>query len=248
MSTVVIAESLDFFAPLRWLRLGWQDLMRNPMPGLVHGMACALFGAFIFWLSKDKFWLLTGAFSGFLIVAPILTTGLYQVSRNCTTGRCIGMQEVMDLWGSLDGRLVRFGLLLSWAGTGWVLTSAAFITWVSPVPITDPISFVKHVVLADSGMAFQGWLMLGGALAAPVFASSVVAIPMLVDTRASLHEAVLTSWRLVGANPIVLGFWAAVIMVLVGFAFASMLVGLIVVVPWLAHSSWHAYVELTHRA
>lgn len=240
-------KTVPLSSPLRWLRLGWQDLLRNPLPGLAHGVACALFGLLVFSVAKDRFWLLTGAFSGFLIVAPILTTGLYQVSRNCSTGHCVGMREVLSLWKSLDGRLVRFGLLLSLAGTGWVLTSAAYITWLAPAPVTDPMSFVKHVVLADSSWVFQGWLVLGGALAAPVFASSVVAIPMLVDTRAGLLEAVLASWRVVGANPVVMGVWAAVIMGLVSLAFASLLIGLVVVVPWLAHASWHAYVELTGR-
>jgi uncharacterized membrane protein len=37
----------------------------------------AAFGALLWTLAHERFWLLSGAFTGFLIVAPILATGLY---------------------------------------------------------------------------------------------------------------------------------------------------------------------------
>lgn len=232
-------------APLRWLSLGWRDFRRNPGPGLMHGVALALFGLLLVLVARNQFWWLAGAFSGFLIVAPILTTGLYQVSRTCATGHCVGMREVVSLWRSADGRLVRFGLLLSLAGTGWVTTSAALITAMSPAGVHSPRDFLIHVVLAPDQTLFQLWSLLGGVLAAPVFASSVVAIPMLVDTRATVLQAVQASWRAVAANPVALGVWALLIMVLVGLGMLTAMLGLVVVIPWLAHASWHAYVELT---
>ena len=36
--------AVDFLAPLRWLALGWADLRRNPLPGLVHGLALTAAG------------------------------------------------------------------------------------------------------------------------------------------------------------------------------------------------------------
>ena len=46
--------------------------------------------------------------------------------------------------------LIRFGLLLGLAATGWVITSAALITLLAPVPIHTPIDFIREgsVVLA----------------------------------------------------------------------------------------------------
>jgi len=237
--------SVEFDAPWRWLRLGWADFRRNPGPGLFHGILLALFGWLLMFLARDEFWLLAGAFSGFLIVAPILTTGLYQVSRNCATGHCVGMQEVLNLWRSGDGRLVRFGLLLSLAGTGWVITSAALITLFAPEPIHNPTDFLRHVVLSRSSWLFEVWMLMGGLLAAPVFASSVVAIPMLVDTRVTVLQAVHTSWRAVATNPVVMGIWALAIMALTVLGMVTGLLGMVVTIPLLAHASWHAYRELT---
>jgi uncharacterized membrane protein len=229
---------------LRWLALGWSDLMRNPVPGLTHGVLVAAFGWLLLWAARDKFWLLAGAFSGFLIVAPVLATGLYHVSRACSKGHCVGMGEVVALWRSGDGRLVRFGLLLGLAGTGWVLTSAGLITLWSPEPINKPVDFVRHVLLVRDIGLFEVWMLLGALLAAPVFASTVVALPMLVDTSVPVSMAVSESWRAVADYPVAMAVWAVLLGFLVAFGMFTGLLGLVVVIPVVAHASWHAYCDL----
>ncbi len=90
-----------------------------------------------------------------------------------------------------------FWLLLALAGTGWVLTSSALITLLAPVPNHTPMDFIRHVVLSRESYLFELWLMLGGLMAAPVFASSVVAMPLLLDRKLNTLQAVLTSWKVV---------------------------------------------------
>ena len=90
----------------------------------------------------------------------------------------------------------------------------------------------------------ETWLLLGGALAAPVFASSVVAIPLLLDREVSVLAAIFTSWRAVMENPVPLAFWALTITLLTLAGMATAMAGLVVVVPLLAHASWHAYRDL----
>lgn len=245
LPTPVVPAAVDPLAPLRWLRLGWIDFLRNPLPGLFHGLILAIFGWLLIGLAYDKFWLLAGAFSGFLLVAPILTTGLYEISRQYKLGQSLELKDVFHLWLKRDSRLIQFGLLLSLAGTGWVLTSASLITVMSPERITTPADFMRYVVLSRESHLFELWLLLGGLLAAPVYASSVVAIPLLVDTRATVLEAVQISWRVVAANPITLGLWAMIIMGFVGAGLFTALVGLVFIIPMVAHASWHAYQDLT---
>jgi uncharacterized membrane protein len=238
---------VNFGSPAHWLALGWSDLRRNPLPGLFHGLLLTAFGTLLLWAAGDKFWLLAGAFSGFLIVVPILATGLYQVSRALESGRRVGMAEVVSLWRSRDRRLVIFGLLLGLAGTGWVLTSAGLITLWSPLPIQKPADFLRHVVLVREVGLFEAWLLLGALLAAPVFASTVVALPMLVDTQAPVMGALKASWRAVASHPGPMVVWAVLIVLLVGLGMVTALLGLIVIVPLIAHASWHAYRDLTTR-
>jgi uncharacterized membrane protein len=238
---------IDAMRGFEWLRRGWQDLLRCPGVALTHGALMAAFGALLFGFAAHRFWLLAGAFSGFLLVAPVLATGLYAVSRALEQNTAAGFTTVRAVWCSGDRRLVTFGVLLALAGTGWVMTSAALITLWAPQPVNAPADFLRHVVISDSWL-FEAWVMLGGLLAAPVFASSVIAMPMLLDRPVGVLTAVLTSWRVVLANPLPMAVWAALIMLFTLAGMATLLVGLVVLMPLLGHASWHAYRDLVKDA
>ena len=240
-------RNIPMLRPLGWLARGWRDLMRCPLPGLLHGLALALFGGALLLLAHDRFWLLSGAFTGFLLVAPVLATGLYAVSRALEKGQRADLSVAINAWKP-EGRLMVFGLLLAFAGTGWVLTSASLVTGFAPAPVTTPIDFLRVVVLNEQSHLFEVWLAMGAFLAAPVFASSVVAIPLLLDRKVGVLAAVLTSWRVVQAHPLPMALWAALLMGLTVLGMATALVGLVVIAPWLAHASWHAYRDLISTA
>ena len=241
-------RTIPILRPLGWLAAGWRDFMRCPGPGLLHGLLLAAFGAALIAGARQQFWLLAGAFSGFLLVAPVLATGLYAISRSLERNGHADLTTALRAWRPRDGRLVLFGVLLAFAGTGWVMTSASLITGFAGAPVRNPQEFLKVVVLADQGLLFESWLALGGVLAAPVFASSVVAIPMLLDREIGVLGAVLTSWRVVMANPLALALWAGLLMALTLLGMATLMLGLIVIVPWLGHASWHAYRDLVDTA
>jgi uncharacterized membrane protein len=239
-------RTITLTQPLRWLERGALDLTRNPAPGVLHGLVAALFGGALFMFAKDQFWWVVGAFTGFLIMAPLLATGLYAVSRAMERGEPAGLATALRTWHPRHGRLVGFGLLLALAGTGWVLTSAALLTGFAPEPVRGPVDFLRVVLLGD-GWLLEAWLVLGGILAAPVFASSVVAIPMLLDRDEPLAVAVYTSWRVVMEDPGPMAVWAGLILLLTLLGMATAFTGLVVILPWLAHASWHAYRDLVEQ-
>lgn len=230
-------------APLRWLARGWADLWRCPLPGLWHGLVLTAFGGALALAAHAHFWLLAGAFSGFLLVAPVAATGLYAVSRALERGERPMLATALRTWWPRDGRLVLFGVLLAFAGTGWVVTSAALVTGFAPGAVQRPEDFLR-LVAGGSGWLFEVWLALGAVLAAPVFASSVIAIPLMLDRRIGVLAAVLTSWRAVLENPLPLALWAVLLVGLTLVAMLPALLGLVVAAPWLAHASWHAYRDL----
>ena len=240
--------------PLYWLYLGLKDICHSPWLSLAHGLVMAMGGSLITWLAHDRFWLLASAVSGFLVVAPVLATSLYAMSRAIERNEAVNLLllfRTWTQWQTLQNNapvsywcLVRFGLLLSLAGTGWVLTSSALITLLAPAPIHSPMDFIRHVVLNPHGYLFELWLMLGGLMAAPVFASSVVAMPLLLDRQLNTMQAVLTSWKVVLTHPMPMVLWAFLIMALSMLGILSLFIGLIVIVPMLGHASWHAYRDL----
>lgn len=234
--------------------MGASDLRRCGWISWLHGLAVAVLGGVIMAVAHDRFWLLAGALSGFMVVAPVLATGLYALSRALERGVPTGAGLVLRTWlsawrgsGSEQGNagpMVIFGLMLFAAASGWVLTSSALITLMTPQPVATPADFVRQVVLAQNGWLFELWLAMGGVLAAPIFASSVVAMPLLLEGKAGVLEAVVTSWQVVLNNPVAMALWAALIMGLTLLGMATGLLGLVPIVPILGHASWHAYREL----
>jgi uncharacterized membrane protein len=236
--------TISYAQPFDWLAKGWWDMLKKPVPALAHGLAVALFGIALLLLAHRQFWLLAGAFSGFLMIGPLAATGLYAVSRALEQGREATLGTALAAWRPRDHRLVLFGLLLAAAGTCWVLTSASLITAFAPRPIRDPVDFLHVVVLSEQSWLFEAWLSLGGVLVAPVYASSVVAIPLLLERRISVLGAVLTSWRAVMQSPGPMALWGALLMAITLVGMSTLLLGLIVAVPWLSYASWHAYRDL----
>lgn len=241
--------------PLVWLVYAWRDMARVGWVSFAHGLVLAILGAAIVAIAHQRFWLLAGALSGFMVIAPVLATSLYALSRALERGEKADVSVVLktwlnwqnshvNKWGNDYWAMVQFGALLALAATGWVLTSAALITLLAPAPILGPLDFVHHIVLARDGWLFELWLAMGGVMAAPLFASSVVSMPLLLDRRVTLMQAVLTSWQTVLANPVPMGLWAALIMVFTLLGLGSLLLGLIAVIPMLGHASWHAYRDL----
>ena len=248
-------RTVGLMQPMTWLVLAWRDMARLGWISFAHGLAITAFGGAILAVAHHRFWLLAGALSGFLVVAPVLATSLYALSRALEQRQEANLGVVLktwlnwqnshfNKWGNDYWCMVQFGALLALAATGWVITSAAFITLLAPVPVETPMDFMRHVVLANNGWLFELWLGLGSLLAAPIFASSVIAMPLLLDRRASLRVAVLTSWQVVVANPLPMAFWAALILGFTLLGLGSLLLGLIFVMPMLGHASWHAYRDL----
>ena len=248
-------RTITVMQPLVWLVLAWRDMARCGWVSFAHGLVLAVGGGVIAAIAHQRFWLLAGALSGFMVIAPVLATSLYALSRALERNEVANFSVVLKTWLNWQGShinkwgndywcMFQFGALLALAATGWVITSAALITLLAPVPITGPIDFVRHVVLAKEGWLFEIWLAVGGVLAAPMFASSVIAMPLLLDRRVTLMQAVQTSWQVVLANPIPMAFWAAVIMVFTLLGLGSLMLGLIAIIPMLGHASWYAYRDL----
>jgi uncharacterized membrane protein len=122
----------------------------------------------------------------------------------------------------------------------WVIANQQHAWWVIFL-----IAFAESMIILGilvPGLPFM--LMLGGLMAAPVFASSVVAMPLLLDRQLNTLQAVLTSWKVVLTHPMSMALWAFLIMGLSMMGILSLFIGLIVIVPMLGHASWHAYRDL----
>ncbi|MBI5790793.1 MAG: DUF2189 domain-containing protein [Rhodocyclales bacterium] len=236
---------IGFSAPLRWLGLGWRDLWRQPAASLFYGIAIAVTGAVILGVTASLPYLFAAAITGFLLVAPMLAAGLYELSRRYLAGEPAALTDSMLAWRRNPSALVGFGLLSILAGTAWQVASVVIVALFYKGPALAPQAMIIEVLVNPQHyLMFFIYMCSGGLLAAVVFALSVVSMPMLVDRRSDLLAALSTSVNAVAENPLPLAFWAALLMLLTGLGFATALLGLIVVMPWLGHASFHAYKEL----
>ena len=228
-------------APLRWLALGWRDFARTPGASLCHGMLVLLGGLAILAVTARVWYLLPGAVSGFLLVGPILATGLYELSRRLERGEPATLREAAGAWRRGTRPLVWLGLILVLAGTLWVLVSAVLFALFVKAPITGLESLLRHVILSESSNLFPVWITLGGIGAALVFAITVVSAPLLLDRDIDMASALVTSVRAVGENPLAMALWATLIMVATGLSLATFLLGFVIAIPIVGHATWHAY-------
>ncbi|HPA91909.1 MAG TPA: DUF2189 domain-containing protein [Quisquiliibacterium sp.] len=233
--------------PLRWLKAGWRDFQRAPLPSMLHGLVFLLAGSVIAAVGWHRHYLLAGAFSGFLLMAPMLMSGLYEVSRRLDRGEQPTVRDVIGVWIHGGGQMARFGVLLAVLGTAWVLLSALIILRFVGAADGGVGDFLRAFVLSPNWLPFAFWLVAGGVFAASVFAITAVSVPMMLDREVPLRTAVLTSVRAVGTNPEAMMLWASLVMGITLIGFVAV-VPLVVLVPVLGHATWHAYVDTVDAA
>ncbi len=238
---------LRYAQPLEWLQRGWLDLADCPGPGLLLGAATTALAVALAWLAQAHFWLMAGAFSACLLLIPLMSARLHAVSRALDQGdEPTWARAVSNPWGPHDARPWRLCLVLTLLGVAWTVACAGALARLAPAPdaLSPPLDFLYRVALQGDSWHFAVWLVLGTVLAAPIFAVGAVAMPLLLDTPASTSKALQTSWRAVAASPGPMALWAMTLLLLTALGAVTLLLGLVIIIPWLAHASWHAYRDL----
>jgi uncharacterized membrane protein len=240
-----LPPTIGFGHPFRWLGLGWRDLWRHPAHSLFYGICVAITGGIILAISRHIPWLFTAAISGFFLVAPMLATGIYELSRQYDEGKPANLFASMTAWKRNPDGFVAFATIALFLGTAWQLISVVLIAMFYKGQQADPAA-VALDILRDPNytLLFMTYMGIGGLLAAVMFGASVTTMPMLLDRKCTLIEAVTRSFNAVSDAPHVMALWAALILILTLAGFATLLVGLVIIMPWLGHASWYAYKDL----
>lgn len=231
--------------PLAWLQAGWADLKANPLPSLAYGLLFALGGDLIILALLQSPHLLTVSISGFFLVAPLLAAGLYELSRRTEAGEKILFIDSIKCFTRNGQSLAFFGLILALIMLMWERFSAVAFALIDATSAPMASAYLNEILFDGQHLAFAAtWFALGGILALFVYALSVVSVPLMLDRDADVATAVMTSLRACAANAGPLLLWAALLVALTLLGFATLLFGLVLIMPILGHASWHAYREL----
>lgn len=240
-------QAVDVEAPWRWLRLGWQDLMRARGVSFTFGLAIAIASLILInllWRIDLLPYALPLA-AGFMFVAPALAICFYDISRRLERGEPVSFGAVAFAWRPNISQIASMGLVMMLFQLAWIrFATLLFALFFGP----DPASwerFLQALFFSTDGLPFLiVGTVSGGVLAVLAFAISITAFPMLLDRDVGTATAIATSVRATVVNWRVLSGWAALIVMFTAAGIVTGCLGLIITMPLIGHASWHAYRDL----
>jgi uncharacterized membrane protein len=233
--------------PWAWLAAGWRDLSRVPGLSVLYGVVFSAVGcALTYWLYvAGMFFLIFPVMAGFALVGPVTAVGLYDVSRRLESGQPVSIGATLRVMVSRGETFAAMGLVLMLFFLAWMeIALLIFAFFFGSEPISAE-KFVEQVFFAPESLPFiVTGTVAGGILAAIVFAISAVSLPLLLDRDVGVPTAVATSLRAVYRNRKALALWAMLIAVFISIGVATLFVGLVLTLPLIGYSTWHAYCDL----
>ena len=231
---------ISVFRPFTWLRAGWLD-MRKPA-SLAYGALIVAIGWTILVFCGTHPYLIAAAISGFLLVGPLMSAGLCEMSRRFSLGQSADFDDSLEGFKRNAPALFEFGVILAICAAVWFGISALILGTVFHIGAPD-MSETLYRGFLDSTNRSQvlAYIAIGGVLATWVFAVSVVSIPLIIDQHASAGQAMRASVNVVLHNIPAMIVWSALILVLTIIGYATLLLGLLYIAPLLGHATWHAY-------
>jgi uncharacterized membrane protein len=235
-------------APWRWLGRGFRDMGRAPLLSVAYGAVFALIAVVLLvglWMANVPALILPMA-GGFLLVGPILAAGLYRMSNLMERGQKVTLRDTLFVNIQSPGQLAFMGVVLMIAFFAWVeIALLLFMLVFGPIPMPPVAEFIQTLLLEPRGLTLLVvGSFLGAVLAAVIFTSTVVSIPMLMTREVDVVTAIVTSWRAVALNPGVMLLWAVLIAAIMALGFALLFFGLLIAFPLIGHATWHAYREI----
>ena len=238
-SLVIRHVAID--APIDWLRAGWRTMLAAPAASLLYGVLFALACIGVLLLSRTFPWFTLSFLTGLLLIGPFLASGLYVAARQHGEGERVNIRESVALLWDRRTNLSLFALFLGLIMAAWVRLAA--LLFAIQMDLFSPTSnSLTGMLSGHFDPAVTGYFVLIGAiLAAAVFITSAVAIPLIVDRDAGPITAMQTSARAVASNWKPMLAWAGLIVALTGVGILSWFVGMVLLFPLLGYATWHSY-------
>lgn len=236
--------------PLKWLKQGLGVLRKAPISGLFYGVAFVLMGYFLVYYFSAAPHIVITLSTLFLLAGPFLAIGFYDITKQMegSTGSVpirVSLFHSMMAWRSNIQGFSLYAVLLAVIVFTWFRISLLmFALFYDTATLTSLSHLLRDALLPSNRLFLLVYFGVGFFFALLVFASSVIALPMLLDKEVDTVTAVITSIQAVVKNALTMLVWAALVVVLCVFGFATYYVGLVITAPLVGFATWYAYRDL----
>jgi uncharacterized membrane protein len=133
-SQQVRVKAVPLLRPITWLRAGWDDLRQVAGPSIAHGALIAVLGAVLLAFGSSHPYLIAAAVSGYLLIGPIMATGLCELSRRRMNGEPLGFNESIEAIRRNPHALLQFGAVLAAVVVVWFVASEVMLRSILHTP------------------------------------------------------------------------------------------------------------------
>ncbi|MEN8212997.1 MAG: DUF2189 domain-containing protein [Pseudomonadota bacterium] len=229
-------KKLETSAPIRWIKLGWQDLRQAPLQSLSYGAILVLCSYLLTYLAITFGGLavLLSLLSGFIFLGPVIAMAFYDISLQIQSGRTPTLgHSLRESWRHIGNEMV-FAFILM----------IIFLVWARAASMTHVFfPALARPSLAELATFLTIGSIIGSLFAAFIFCISAFSLPMIMDRKVDMVTAVVTSFNAVLRNKAAMLVWALLIILAVAAGIVTAFIGLGVTLPLIGHATWHAYQE-----
>lgn len=241
------------FADLRYAVMkGIEDFMAMPSHVIFLALIYPLVGLFLARMTfgYEVIPLLFPLAAGYALIGPFAAIGLYEMSRRREQGGEVSWKDAFGVLRSpsLDG-IAALGMILMIMFLLWLTVALGLYQSLFGTAAPETIRGFLSQIFTTS----RGWTLIivgngiGFLFAALVLSIGVVSFPMLLDRDVGVVTAMRTSFRAVMRNLQVMAAWGFFVALALVVGSLPFFVGLAIVMPVLAHASWHLYRRVVER-
>ncbi len=259
MDKEIVINKVCSSAPFKWIKLGVADMRASPTIALFYGVLFTVF-TYSYWYFLSNTPMLRDISGPLLMMViivfgPISALGLYNVSKRLAAGESLSFSSLPTIVKSAfktNGScpsIFLSALLIVLAIAWMVLTPLMYAVFHTSTFVSQDqtifASIVADLIALKNPIFVVIYLLFSTVVAWIAFMISWFSFPMVMDQDVDPFTAASASLKTAMANKVAMLIWIPIVGVMV---LASLLtpyfIGLIVVVPILAHATWHAYKDM----